>query len=262
MNVRQIAEYPLYNVSECGRVFVAKTGTEVVRDINPVGYRVKLFTTNDVKYVNVSKLVANTFLEETPSRYISFRDGNKYNPAASNLFYGRTKDTLKFLKETGECCGELTQESLMKIFEYNPETGLWIRLLTGKPVGFLTGKSPNQYLTVEITDKPYKLHRLAFLYMLGAMPNVVDHINHITTDNRWSNLRDTDVQGNARNIKYYGNSSGCMGVVVNSYGNYLTRITVDGVQINLGTFKTFEEAVTVRKEAEIKYGFHSNHGSY
>jgi hypothetical protein len=262
MNVSQLKEYPLYTISDTGKVFVTSTGKEIGYAKEKVGLRVKLTNINgEHKYVNLSKLVANTFLEDTPTRYVLFKDGNKYNPAANNLFYGRTKDTLKYLKETGEGSGKLTQASLMKLFEYNQETGIWYRISTGKEVGFLTGSKPNQYLTIEINDKPYKLHRLAFLYMLGEMPNVVDHINHNTTDNRWSNLRNTDVQGNARNIKYYGNSSGTMGVVVTAYGKYLARITVNAVQITIGTFMTLEEARDARKQAETAFGFHTNHGS-
>ena len=35
---------------------------------------------------------------------------------------------------------------------------------------------------------------------------------------------------------------------------------VNRKQISLGTYTTKEEAVFARKQAEIKYGFHVNHG--
>jgi len=35
---------------------------------------------------------------------------------------------------------------------------------------------------------------------------------------------------------------------------------VDGKTIHLGRFDKFEDAVAARKAADIKYGFHPNHG--
>lgn len=35
---------------------------------------------------------------------------------------------------------------------------------------------------------------------------------------------------------------------------------VNGKKINLGRHDLFEAAIAARKESEIKYGFHANHG--
>ena len=52
-----------------------------------------------------------------------------------------------------------------------------------------------------------------------------------------------------------GNKSGVNGVAYRADRNVWTpSITVNGKRINLGYFKTFEEAVKVRLEAEEKYG--------
>jgi hypothetical protein len=37
-------------------------------------------------------------------------------------------------------------------------------------------------------------------------------------------------------------------------------ITVNRKQIALGCFDSFDDAVSARKAAQIKYGFHENHG--
>ena len=42
---------------------------------------------------------------------------------------------------------------------------------------------------------------------------------------------------------------------------YRAQIVVDGMNIYLGLFVTLEEATEVRKAAEIKYKFNTNHGN-
>ena len=57
------------------------------------------------------------------------------------------------------------------------------------------------------------------------------------------------------------NTSGCVGVsYITRDRRFVAQIYIDKKNVNLGYFKTFEEAVKVRKEAEKKYGYHKNHG--
>lgn len=57
------------------------------------------------------------------------------------------------------------------------------------------------------------------------------------------------------------NTSGVTGVIWNShFGKWKAQIGVNGVMVNLGTFTDKEEAITARKDAEVKYCFHENHG--
>jgi hypothetical protein len=46
-------------------------------------------------------------------------------------------------------------------------------------------------------------------------------------------------------------------IVSNKWQSY---IKVSTIKINLGRYDNYEEAVKVRKEAEVKYGYHPNHG--
>jgi len=41
---------------------------------------------------------------------------------------------------------------------------------------------------------------------------------------------------------------------------WIAKIMVDDNAIYLGSFNSFESAVTARKDAENLYGFHANHG--
>lgn len=81
----------------------------------------------------------------------------------------------------------------------------------------------------------------------------VDHINGNRLDNRRSNFRIVTGQENGMNRSIHNtNTSGFPGV--SSRGTkWAARIKVDQVNIRLGSFYKFEDAVEARKAAEIKY---------
>lgn len=57
------------------------------------------------------------------------------------------------------------------------------------------------------------------------------------------------------------NTSGHTGVYWNGLrGKWYARIVVSGESKNLGHFLEKDEAIAARLAAEIKYGFHENHG--
>ena len=51
-----------------------------------------------------------------------------------------------------------------------------------------------------------------------------------------------------------------MGVYKYGKDKWTSRIKVDGKFLHLGIFSDFDEAVKIRKEAEVQYNFHTNHG--
>jgi hypothetical protein len=89
----------------------------------------------------------------------------------------------------------------------------------------------------------------------------IDHINGNRQDNRIENLRDVPRSLNQRNSKLQNNNrSGVSGVFWRA-NRWEARIyLVSGQRKHLGRFKTFEEAVAVRKQAEMECGYHENHG--
>jgi len=167
--------------------------------------------------------------------------------------YGKLKETTMEL-----------EKYVMKNFRYNPVSGLLIRT-TGKGgqlEGSVAGSMHNGYLRVTIMKKMYLVHRLAFLYMTGSMPEAVDHINGEKDDNRWDNLRSVDHAENMKNMKLNtNNKSGVPGVHWSKRERKWKSGIGSGVnKVNLGTFTKFSEAVDARKNAEVLYGYHTNHG--
>ena len=83
----------------------------------------------------------------------------------------------------------------------------------------------------------------------------VDHIKHKRYDNRKSELRIVDKSKNQKNkVLQANNTSGVAGVNWNkSHGKWCARININEKRVELGYYSNFEDAVTVRKEAEEKY---------
>jgi hypothetical protein len=118
------------------------------------------------------------------------------------------------------------------------------------------------YLRGTIMSKNEFAHRAAWMIYAGEVPNKVDHINGVRTDNRIVNLRNVNDIDHARNCAVSKNcASGVLGVVFDKpSGRWVAHITVNRRFIYLGSFASIEEAAAARIEANRKYGFHENHG--
>lgn len=102
--------------------------------------------------------------------------------------------------------------------------------------------------------KQLLLHRFLTNFPCGM---VVDHLNHNTLDNRKSNLRICSQRENIQNMKLHKlNKSGFTGVSKTNSNKYFAVICVNYKLINLGLFKTLDEAVEARKNGEEKYFRH------
>ncbi len=164
------------------------------------------------------------------------------------------------------CNVELTQQLLHKLFDYDPDTGILIckqprvHLKTGEIIGCLQNTG---YLSTSIGKKSYLVHRLIWLYVKGYLPEQVDHINHNKLDNRWINLREVSNTENTRNCSISKNSKTKINGVsfMPTLNKYRAYIMVNRKHIHLGVFKTIEEALIARKNADSYYGFHVNHGA-
>lgn len=180
---------------------------------------------------------------------------------------------------------ELTLELVKELLDYEPETGvffwkerdikfftptekrtaehlmkMWNSKWAGKEA--FTSDNGQGYLTGAILCLPVKAHRLALFYMTGEWPEQVDHENGNRSDNRFDNLRSVSKAENARNQKkHITNTSGVTGVSWHEPMKcWIARIHVNGERTYLGGSPIFEEAVKLRKDAEIKYGYHEMSG--
>ena len=155
----------------------------------------------------------------------------------------------------------MNQKKLKSLLRYDPETGLftWLVCLSNRaPIGKVVGdgKSVDDYVLVSIQGKRYLAHRLAVLYMIGRWPTKdVDHKNGRKNDNRWRNLRPATNAENHRNIGVRSNNtSGITGVTWDSSRErWKVHIKADGKFMNLGRYRSFTKAWTVRVLAEHVY---------
>lgn len=152
----------------------------------------------------------------------------------------------------------LTAERLRELFHYNPETGLFTRLVN---VGRFTAGTVQTcigggYIVFRVDNRLYRAHRLAWLYTYGVFPSqCIDHIDGDRANNAINNLRDIPESGNFQNRGMRaGNKSGYAGVSWDSQTqNWAAQIMKNRKTVRLGRFESAEEASAAyqRAKAEI-----------
>jgi hypothetical protein len=150
----------------------------------------------------------------------------------------------------------LTVERLKEVLRYDPIVGeFWWLKRTGpstrfdRPAGCL---DKNGYLKIKIDGEQHYGHRLAALYVLGYMPQEVDHRDLNRSNNRWKNLRPATPTEQMRNRRGPSSASGVKGVRQEGSG-WRARIRVNGKKLHLGTFETVEEAEAAYARASAQY---------
>jgi hypothetical protein len=135
----------------------------------------------------------------------------------------------------------LTAERLRELLHYNPETGIFTRLVrTARRVrvGDIAGSlNRGGYWQIAVDGRSYLAHRLAWFYMTGKWPTGdLDHHNLCGSDNSWTNLRQaTDSQNNANRRLRSTNTSGLKGVSWSkARSKWHARIKINGKDRHLG----------------------------
>jgi|694.fasta_scaffold28737_8 hypothetical protein len=171
------------------------------------------------------------------------------------------------VSEYSATAATLTQEYLKSILDYNLDTGIFtwkVSKANRTKVGDVAGWSYNGYREIEINNKAYKAHRLAWLYVYGEMPkNLVDHIDGNRSNNKISNLREATYQENSENYKTpKTNKSGVKNVSwYKSLNKWVVSISIRKTKKTVGYYDDLELAELVAIEARNKYrGEFANHG--
>lgn len=177
----------------------------------------------------------------------------------------------------------ITQELVHELVSYNKNTGImkwkyrdikfflhtknpqrmwkvWNAKFAGKEIG--SWRKPG-YLETAIFNYKTQVHRLIWFYVYGIWPDHIDHIDHDGLNNKLDNLRNVNHAVNMKNMKQHvTNKSGVTGVHRHSqHDTWIVQIWDKNKIKHIGSFKNFEDAVQARKQAEIQYGYHENHGS-
>jgi hypothetical protein len=144
---------------------------------------------------------------------------------------------------------------LLLNLNYNPETGVLIRIRTGNVATYVMSAG---YLFVKYAKQNYLAHRIIWKIVYGYDPIQIDHINRNKQDNRICNLREVNTsQNNCNTSRYKNNTSGHKGVVWSKNDNlWKAQLWVEG-KCCWKYCKTKEEAIEVIKSLREKY-----HGEY
>ena len=154
-------------------------------------------------------------------------------------------------------------KDVAKMFKYDRKSGrlFWNIKRSGVTIGNEVASMYKGYKGAKVNGRLYLAHRVIWFIENGRLPLKgfeIDHIDHIKTNNKISNLREVTHAENQRNHpKYKNNSSGITGVSfhkrVKKWEAYIGRKT-------LGYFSDIEDAIKCRLDNEKELGYHENHG--
>lgn len=157
---------------------------------------------------------------------------------------------------------------LNEMFSYDQSSGALIRkpggrgVKAGSTVGF---SNSSGYRYVYVSGKYRGEHCVIWEMHHGEIPDgmEIDHINSVRSDNRIENLRLVSHTENMKKLMMYrNNTSGITGVSIHKQsGKWQATIRFQGKKRFLGLFTSVEDAIKARKEAEMSFSFHENHGS-
>lgn len=154
---------------------------------------------------------------------------------------------------------KLSHEELLRNFSYDPETGIFTRLVSagcvkaGSVASYYNGRG---YNTMYINNISYSAHRLAWFYVYGRWPNgQIDHIDGNPGNNRLRNLRECEPHENQQNRKINkNNKTKYTGVYYADWASkYRAMIRHKGTKYHIGLYDTAFEAYIayLQKKAEL-----------
>lgn len=185
------------------------------------------------------------------------------------------------MRKRGDPAPNVTPALLQEFLRYDPEAGKlywrprgekwfdsaarcawWNRRFAGQEAFTSPGGGESSYRCGAVLGLGLLAHRAIWAVVHGEWPDQIDHINGDRADNRIVNLRNVTSDENHRNLaRSRKNTSGRTGVCHDKRsGKWLAYICVNGVQKRIGDFVRKDDAIAARVEAEMKHGYHPNHG--
>jgi hypothetical protein len=130
----------------------------------------------------------------------------------------------------------LTAERLKQVLHYDPETGVFTRISTGKRCSHRT----HGYLRIWVDTASYRANRLAWLYVYDKFPDgIIDHKDRDRANDAIANLREANCSLNGANMRLNkNNKSGFKGVHwVARKRRWQAKVKVNGSTKHLGYFE-------------------------
>lgn len=157
----------------------------------------------------------------------------------------------------------MNDQELLKLcneyLSYNQDNGnlTWIKKKAGRnTIGVIAGgKHRGGYISLGLKGRKYLAHRIAFLMYHKYLPNFLDHINGIKSDNRIINLRECTLQQNNFNLPIRkSNTSGYKGVSFDKSRNkFAVRIQLNGRNLYIGRFTCKHDAAWEYNKAALRH---------
>ena len=164
---------------------------------------------------------------------------------------------------------ELTQAEVLRLFHYDPETGVFTNRVArghvkaGDIAGnkFIRKNRKTGYVIIRLNNVNYYAHRLVWMYVYGRWPqHEIDHKDGDGLNNALMNLRDATASENKQNVsaawktnKYTGIKGVAFRPLIQGQRKYLAHLSVNCTCVLFKCFATLEEAKAARREAELKY---------
>jgi len=158
---------------------------------------------------------------------------------------------------------QLTQDILNNIFTYKDGELYWkTKINRQTKVGTRAGSiSGSGYWQTWVYNKKYLNHRLIFMMFNNSVPDCLDHIDRNPLNNKIENLRSATRTENQYNKKTPKHSISGIKGVYKYKDSWRARLIADKKRINLGYFKTVEEAtMAVQKARQELHQEFFNHG--
>jgi len=162
---------------------------------------------------------------------------------------------------------DLTAARLRELVNYDPATGLFVwlarshddfsaphymRVWNTKNAGKIAGHIQAGRRIIRVFSTNYYASQLAFLFMTGEIPPIIDHIDREPSNDAFRNLRAVSSRQNRTNARGRVGRHGFKGVYPVKAGTWKALVTVNGESRYLGCFSSDVEAALAYDAAAIE----------